>query len=583
MAFYPNQLQAYSLAGAGAVAGATTIVLKSMLDIDGNSLVMATSFGSIGFGTLEPGNNTLEEQISFTGLVNNANGTTTLSGVKSVTFGQPYTASSGLAKTHAGSTTFVISNDSGFYNKFAIKENDETITGLWNIPTPLANANPATKQYVDNLVSGGSVTNTAIVVTGTAGENVTIGQLLYLKVSDGFWYKASSAASATIDLLQLGIAQSTATTSNPISSGILLKGIDTHQSGLVAGTIYYASTGGAIASSAGTVERAIGQGLSATSIYFDPSYYYIPTANQKAAFAGTSGTPSASNKFVTQAGLTAVVKFGGTGADGVLAITSGTTTLDLAGAVTFVKNYSSISITGTGALAFSNPHANGTLIDIKSQGIGTFTSSATPMIDVRSLGGTGGAGFAGANGDGVVGNSGVGTLGVSAGGGKGTSGGNAAASSGFNTLLSLQGEIYSKLVPLFTGGGGGGGACSSGSQGGNGGRGAGSLYLEIGGALNFTTANGISVAGTAGTNGSGGTNSGGGGGGAGGSCVILYGSLTAASGTIVTTGGAGGTGTGSGNGGGGAANASNGTANSSATGGAGATGFSLIAINSEFV
>lgn len=309
MAFYPNQLQSFSLNGAGVVTADTTMTLKSMKDIDGNSLTMATSFGSIGYGTVEPGNSSQEEQISFTGLVNNSNGTTTLSGIKSVTFGQPYTETSGFAKTHAGSTTFVVSNDAGFYNKFAIKENDETITGSWSVPLiPLANANPASKQYVDNLVSGGTITNAAVVVQGTAGENVTVGQVLYLKVSDGLWYKTSSASASTTDLLQLGIAQSTATTGNPITGGILIKGVDNNQSGLAAGTIYYLSTGGAISASAGTVARAIGQGRSATSLYFDPVFFYIPTSNQKSAFAGVSGTaPSATNLFMDETSMTGLV------------------------------------------------------------------------------------------------------------------------------------------------------------------------------------------------------------------------------------------------------------------------------------
>jgi hypothetical protein len=66
--------------------------------------------------------------------------------------------------------------------------------------------------------------------------------------------------------------------------------------------------------------------------------------------------------------------------------------------------------------------------------------------------------------------------------------------------------------------------------------------MECGGALNFTTASGISVKGEAGAAGNSGTADTGGGGGASGMCVILYTTLTAASGTIVDTGGAGGAG-----------------------------------------
>lgn len=579
MAFKQLQAQNFSLAGAGCVIGDTTLILKTFTQIDGTTIAMS-DLGAIGYLTLEPGNSTLEEQVSFTGVTQNANGTATLSGIKSVTFDSPYTETSGFSKTHAGSTVAVLSNTSGYYSQFGIKQNDETVLGQWSVPTPLSNGAIANKLYVDTVAGSGTVTTNALTVAGTAGENVTAGQIVYFKVSDGLWYKTDADSASTTDLIQLGVAQSTATTGNPIVSGVMLRGITALQSGLVAGTLYYLSnTAGAISSSTGTIERVIGQGVTTTTLLFDPNFYYTPTGNQKAAFVGTSGTPSASNKFVTAAGLASTVRFGGTGSDGALAITSGTTTIDLAGAVTLVKNYTSISITGTGALAFSNPHANGSFIILKSQGDVTLTSSAAPMIDGRSLGATGGAGFSGANGTGTSGTDAISNVATCKAGTAGTPG---TGGVGYNPLASIQGMVYGKQVPLFAGAGGAGGSTSTGSVGGNGGRGAGGLYIEVGGALNFTTSGGISVAGGTGANGSGGVNTGGGGGGAGGSCVVLYNTLTAASGTITTTAGAGGTGLGSGVGGGGGANVASGAAGAGA-GGAGAAGFSLIAANTEFV
>src|SRR4029077_12940877 len=84
------------------------------------------------------------------------------------------------------------------------------------------------------------------------------------------------------------------------------------------------------------------------------------------------------------------IKFGGTGTDGALAATSGVTTIDLGNAAYFVKNYLSISITGTASLAFINPGANGTIVVLKSQGAVTLTSLTAPMIDCSSLGSAGG-------------------------------------------------------------------------------------------------------------------------------------------------------------------------------------------------
>ena len=180
------QLQPFSLAGSGAVIGDTSITLKTMTDIDGNALTMAGTFGTMGFGTLDPGNGTLEEQVVFTGLVNNSNGTTTLTGIKSVSFVAPYTQTSGLLKTHAGSTPFIISNTSGFYNELTSTDDDETIRGTWTftnpnypridttLPYPTDLQQFATKGYADSLTFAGapdaSPTQKGIVEIATQAE-----------------------------------------------------------------------------------------------------------------------------------------------------------------------------------------------------------------------------------------------------------------------------------------------------------------------------------------------------------------------------------------------------------------------------
>lgn len=104
---------------------------------------------------------------------------------------------------------------------------------------------------------------------------------------------------------------------------------------------------------------------------------------------------------------------------------------------------------------------------------------------------------------------------------------------------------------IGSGGGAGGarrvvGSTAGTATGGAGGIGGGCLLIECGGAFNFTTAGGISVAGA---NGSDGTcvtgnrlSAGGGSGGSGGFCSIRYNTLTANSGTITVSGGVGGIG-----------------------------------------
>ena len=272
------------------------------------------------------------------------------------------------------------------------------------------------------------------------------------------------------------------------------------------------------------------------------------------------------------------LRFGGDGSDGALTVSSGTTTINLGGAQVFVKNYTSISITGTGKVNFSNPHNNGTTIILKSKGNITLTSSQAPMLDASGMGvqtqsadGYGASIFKTNKGTNATaynlpGNGGaLPTLDLG------------------NSVKNIIAGKYPQACPGASGGGGaraggGGGASvanagSGGSNGtntgqtgsdGSGSAGGGVLILECGGAFNFTTSGGISVAGVAGVNATG-TNTGGGGGGGGGVCIILYNTLTANSGTITKSGGTGGTATAGGG-----------------NGGAGGDGYSLVAQNTEY-
>jgi len=316
----------------------------------------------------------------------------------------------------------------------------------------------------------------------------------------------------------------------------------------------------------------------------------VEEATDAEVTAGTATGGTGAKLFVTPAKLetrfSSKLKFGGTGADGALTLTSGATNIDCASAAVVVKNYTSISITGTGSLTFTNPHVNGTVIVLKANGAVTLTSSITPMIDVSSMGATGGS-HPGSGGNGTSGDNGfswndrVVNLGAGAGSDDGGGGGGSyytagsiglgsspgAGGAAVSTLVhATQFTLFAKVLKLWTGGGGGEGASTSGNGdiSGNGGRGGGALYIECGGAFNFTTTSGVSVGGANGTNASSGK-TGGGGGGGGGSCIILYNTLTANSGTITVSGGSAGTATGTGS-----------------AGGAGGAGLSLVAANTEF-
>jgi len=370
------QLQAFTLAGAGATVGATSITLSSMTDIDGGALNMANDFGAIGYGTLEPGSGAQEEQISFTGLTNNANGTVTLTGVKTVDFMYPYTESSGLAKTHAGGTQFVISNTAGFYNKFVSKDNDETINGTITFATvpsstndPVNGTDLANRQWVLSVVAGGTLTFNQIVISGTAGETLAAGDFVYLKEADGRWWKTDADTAATVENVNLGIAQGAGTAGNAIATGVLISGLAT-LSGLSGGNkYYYSNTAGAISTSAGTTEVTAGYAYSATLFVFNPRYDQQITENIQDALTpgGVYGTPSSSNPYITKdynasaTGLPTVTVLTANTAVG-----SSTTQFDITNTVGNTYRY---TYDGTG----TDPNINvgtfpiGTIVDIQAQ------------------------------------------------------------------------------------------------------------------------------------------------------------------------------------------------------------------------
>ena len=156
----------FQIYGSGSSVGDTSITLVAFSDIDGNILTMS-DLGTSGFGTMEPNTNQ-EEQIVFTGVTANANGTFTLTGVSHVLSKYPYTQTSGLNVSHAGGTQFVLSDDVGLLDTFPNKNNAETITQPWTFTTPnfpvmsipatlpTTDGQLATKKYVDTVAIAGA-------------------------------------------------------------------------------------------------------------------------------------------------------------------------------------------------------------------------------------------------------------------------------------------------------------------------------------------------------------------------------------------------------------------------------------------
>ncbi len=188
------QLQSFTLAGAGVSIGDTSMTLNSFNQINGTPLTMS-NFGIKGYGTLEPGSGLNEEQISFTGITSNMDGTVTLTGIDTVLDVFPYTETSAFASDHAGAVTFVISNTAGFYGHFANKLNDETILGLWTFTDA---TRPALVSDIDatlapQLITLGQLQRTAIA----GGTNATTTVQGFVQLATQTQYDAKTLIGST--------------------------------------------------------------------------------------------------------------------------------------------------------------------------------------------------------------------------------------------------------------------------------------------------------------------------------------------------------------------------------------------------
>jgi hypothetical protein len=267
----------------------TTINLSSFKEPVSNiPYTMVYLNTDIAYGTIDP-QTTRPEFVSFTGITQNADGTASLTGVSRgltrTPAGSTCTASSTLAQTHTGQAVFILSDSPCHFAEYAIKRNNETISGSWSYPTPTSASNPATKGYVDSLVLGGSPTVDKLVVAGNAGESISAGNIIYLS-SDGEWYKVDTDVTASVSNALTGIAQGSGTDGVAISGGVLIHGLDTNQSGLTIGANYFASSSAGSVGLA-TTTKGLGKARTATNLYFDP-YFLAPQLGSSNSWTGAN-------------------------------------------------------------------------------------------------------------------------------------------------------------------------------------------------------------------------------------------------------------------------------------------------------
>lgn len=277
--------------------GDETGTLTSVSDADGTAIPN----GTYGF-TVDEGNNSFEYfEATVTG--------TALTNVKSFSASE-LTETVGFTKEHRAGSEVKITDFTilGRLSRiFRGAEGIDPSAPLYyeTAPTLSDGKELATVQYVLDNITGGSVTFNSNVITGVAGEAVSSGDWVYLDESDGRWYVTDANEDAKSINVKIGKALGAGTTGNAISGGVFIGGIETSGT-YVAGTKYYLSnTAGELSTSPGENSVLVGIGEDNTNLIFvnlyDPESV---TQDQKDALAGTLGTPSSTNKYVTDSNAT---------------------------------------------------------------------------------------------------------------------------------------------------------------------------------------------------------------------------------------------------------------------------------------
>lgn len=132
----PTGIQTYTLAGTGISSTASSFTLTSLTLPQNGYPIQDSDMSDTFYITFEPGSRSRQEFASCTTVGANSGGNVTISGcTRGLSPLTPYTASTSLRFAHSGGTSVIFSNAPQFYNQYAAKDNDETITGQWTFTT----------------------------------------------------------------------------------------------------------------------------------------------------------------------------------------------------------------------------------------------------------------------------------------------------------------------------------------------------------------------------------------------------------------------------------------------------------------
>lgn len=152
--YNPAGGKTYTLSGSIS-STATTFTLASFIEpVTGTPYTMALLNTQIVFGTIAP-KTTSSEFISFTGIIQNANGTATLTGVtRGLAKKYPFTTDSAYKLAHSGQTPFILSDAPQVFQEYVPLNNDATVGGLLTFLQTPVGLNPGAVQDSSTTVKG---------------------------------------------------------------------------------------------------------------------------------------------------------------------------------------------------------------------------------------------------------------------------------------------------------------------------------------------------------------------------------------------------------------------------------------------
>jgi len=257
---------------AGLATDGTSIQVKEFVDSQGNEVALAD------FGTqfnVVISQNGIVEIINCDGITQSSGANDTSASLSIATDGRnllpksPYTGNA-TGRAFTAGAEVIVTDDPYTMSFFLQADIDTSIDAVFSFsqfPEKTGSTTPtdpeqfATKAYVDGIALGDAVTS-ALKSTVTFGEDVTAGDPVYLKASDGKWWRAYANDADTCIGVELGIANDD--TLADASGVITRKGRDTTQTGMTIGSEYYLTDAGALSTTAGSYVVKFGTAVSAT-------------------------------------------------------------------------------------------------------------------------------------------------------------------------------------------------------------------------------------------------------------------------------------------------------------------------------